>query len=436
MLFDWAAQPFHTLLITFIFARYFTSEVAPNPTIGQEWWGWMLAIAGISIAIASPILGAMADASGPRKPWMFVFVTITALACFGLWYAAPGGSTALMTLIFFAIAMIAIEFAAVFNNAVMPDLVPRQELGRLSGNGWALGYLGGVVSLIIVLAALVESSPGSGATLVGLTPIFGLDTVPFGGERATGPLTAIWLVVFIIPFFLFTPDSPKAERVVGAVATSLRNLRETLIALPKNRSLFAFLGSSMFYRDALNGLFGFGGVYAGGVLNWSATQLGLFGILAALTGALGAWFGGKMDDRRGPKFVVTFSAIILIVVCTIIVTSDRTMILFIPVIDTGPGFAPADIMFYICGALIGAAGGSIQAASRTLMADQADDDNMTEAFGLYALAGRASSFLAPALVALTTNISGSQRIGIMPIVVLFVIGLALLPMVKERRVRT
>lgn len=435
MLFDWAAQPFHTLLITFFFARYFATEVAPDPETGQIWWGWMLAIAGMCIAILSPILGAIADATGPRKPWMALFTLVTVLGCSALWLAAPGGDMTFLILVVFALAMIGVEFAAVFNNAVMPDLVPREELGKLSGNGWALGYLGGVASLILVLLAMVESSPGSGVTLIGIEPILNLGSVPFGGERATGPLTAIWLLVFIIPFFLFTPDAPRTVSMSGAVSESLNSLWNTIKTLPQNRSLFAYLGSSMFYRDALNGLYGFGGIYAGGVLDWSATQLGLFGILAAITGALGAWLGGRFDDRYGPKFVVTVSVVILVLVCLMIVTSDRDMILYIPVTDTGGGFAPSDIMFYICGAFIGAAGGSIQAASRTLMADQADEDNMTEAFGLYALSGKASSFLAPALIALVTDLSGSQRIGIMPLVALFVIGLLLLPMVKERGAR-
>lgn len=434
MLFDWAAQPFHTLLITFIFARYFAAEVAPDPETGQIWWGWMLAITGICIAVLSPILGAIADATGPRKPWMALFTLIAIVGCGALWLAVPGGGgMTLLILVVFGLAMIGIEFAAVFNNAVMPDLVPREQLGKLSGNGWALGYLGGVASLIVVLLTMVESSPGSGATLIGIAPILGLDDHAFGGERATGPLTAIWLFVFIIPFFLFTPDSPKTVAMTGAISSSLDNLWRTIKTLPQNRSLFAYLGSSMFYRDALNGLYGFGGIYAGGVLGWGATQLGLFGILAAVTGAIGAWLGGRLDDRFGPKFVVTSSVIILIVVCLMIVTSDRDMILYMPVTDVAGGFAPSDIMFYICGAFIGAAGGSIQAASRTLMADQADEDNMTEAFGLYALSGKASSFLAPALIAIVTDISGNQRIGIMPLVALFVIGLLLLPMVKERR---
>lgn len=433
MFFDWAAQPFHTLLITFIFARYFAAEVAPDPETGQIWWGWMLAAVGLVIALLSPVLGAIADATGPRKPWMIMFSLLALFGATMLWTAEPAGA-ALPVLVFFGIALIGVEFAAVFNNAVMPDLVSREQLGRLSGNGWALGYIGGVVSLILVLGFMVESSPGSGVTLLGVTPIFGLADVPGGGERGTGPLTALWYLVFILPFFLFTPDTAKRAKVTGAVAKGLSDLWKTIKTLPSQPSLFAYLGSSMFYRDALNGLFGFGGIYAGGVLGWGATQLGVFGIATAVTGAIGAWLGGKFDDRFGPKAVITFSIIVLIAVCFTVVTTDRNMVLLMPVMDAPGGFAPADIAFYLCGCLIGAAAGPIQAASRTLMADQAEEGQMTEAFGLYALSGKATSFLAPALVAIATDVFDSQRLGVTPIILLFLIGMFLLPLVKQKQV--
>ena len=337
------------------------------------------------------------------------------------------------------------EFASVFNNAIMPDLVPREALGRLSGKAWALGYVGGLLALIIVLAAMVESSPGSGHTLLGIAPAFGLDAIVRGGERAVGPFTAIWMVVFILPFFFFTPDTIRRVRIDGAIKNGMVDLIHTLRDLPKNRSLFAYLGSSMFYRDALNGLFGFGGIYAGGVLKWEATQLGLFGILAAVTGIIGALYGGRMDDQLGPKRVVTGSIVILIIVSAVIITTDRETLLLMPIKAMPGPFAAPDILFYICGGLIGAAGGSLQAASRTLMVDQARGGNMTKAFGLYALSGKATSFIAPVLVALFTGVIGqqllglsdsaAQRLGISPLILLFIIGLVLLRWVKATRRR-
>lgn len=444
MFFDWAAQPFHTLLITFVFARYFAAEVAPDAATGQVWWGYMLAISGIFIAIMSPILGSIADATGPRKPWIAIFTLLTAVGTAYLWYAVPGGGgMTFWILVAFGIGLIGVEFAAVFNNAIMPDLVTRDTLGRLSGSAWALGYLGGLVALIFVLTTMVESSPGSGHTIIGIAPIMGLDAITRGGERAVGPLTSIWILVFIIPFFLYTPDIGKPEQIKGAVSNGLRELGATIRNLPKNRSLFAYLGSSMFYRDALNGLYGFGGIYAGGVLKWEAIQLGMFGILAAFTGAIGAWLGGRLDEKFGPKRVITISVIVLIIVCAMIVTTDRQTLFLMPIAEAPGPFAPPDIVFYICGALIGAAGGALQAASRTLMVDQAEGGDMTQAFGLYALSGKATSFIAPALVAFFTGVvgttmmglsaSGAQRLGISPLIGLFVIGLVLLAWVKQHK---
>ena len=432
MLFDWATQPFHTLLVTFIFGGYFIAEVAPNAVTGQAWWATMLTISGISLAFGAPILGAVADATGPRKPWITLFSVLAVAGAFYLWYALPGdASNAGLVLFAFGLMLFGVEFAMVFTNAIMPDLVPREELGRLSGNGWALGYVGGVVSLAIVLLLMTESSPGSGATLAGIPPVVGLNEIPRGGERATGPFSAVWYIIFVLPFFIFTPDSPRREKVAGAVGEGLRSLGRTIKSLPKTPSLFAYLGSSMFYRDALNGLYTFSGGYARGVLDWSVTQLGLFGILAAVSGALGAWLGGRLDDARGPRFVISGCILILIAVGIFIVTTDRSTILLIPIEEQPGPFALPDIIFYICGALVGAAGGALQSASRTLMTDQAKDGNMTEAFGLYALSGKATSFLAPALIAVTTTISDSQQIGIAPLILLFAIGFVLLRWVHE-----
>ncbi len=443
MFFDWAAQPFHTLLITFVFARYFATEVAPNAATGQIWWGYMLAITGIIIAVFSPILGSIADATGPRKIWMALFSLLLIGGTSFLWYAVPGGGgITFWILVAFGIGMIGVEFAAVFNNAIMPDLVPRERLGRLSGSAWALGYIGGLISLIVVLLLMVEKSPGSGDTLLGIAPMFGLDAIERGGERATGLLTAGWYLLFVIPFFLFTPDTPKRTPVQGAVRQGISELLDTLRNLPRTPSLFAYLGSSMFYRDALNGLYAFGGIYAGGVLKWEPIQLGLFGILAGLTGAIGAWLGGYFDDRVGPKKVVIVSVIILIIVSAAIVTTDRDTVLMMAIERGDSAFEAPDILFYICGAFIGAAGGSLQAASRTLMVDQAQGGDMTKAFGLYALSGKATSFLAPTLVALTTglvaqdmlglNSTDAQRLGISPVIGLFIIGLILLAWVKKK----
>jgi len=441
MLFDWAQQPFHTLIITFVFAPYFAAAVAPDAARGQELWGLATGIGGLVIALTSPVFGAIADASGPRKPWILAFSVIGMAACCALWFAMPGMEDLLFVLIAVALAVFGMEFAAVFNNAMMPDLVPRSELGRLSGSAWGLGYVGGLISLVLVLG-FMAGQPDTGRTLLGFQPILGLDPATRQGDRVAGPLTAIWYAIFILPMFLFTPDIARRAAPSGALRRGLAELGGTLRRLPSERSYFSYLLSSMFYRDALNALYAFGGIYAAGVLQWSIVQIGLFGILANITGAIGAWLGGRTDQAFGSKSVVVGSILILIVCCIMVISTTQTEVLFVTVTDTAGASSLPDVIFYVAGGLIGAAGGSIQASSRTLLVDQVERDRVTEAFGLYALSGKATTFIGPLSIAFATgyfadeamglSAQDAQRLGVTPIIVLFLIGLALLPLVRSR----
>ena len=422
MFFDWASQPYHTLIITFIFAPYFASEIAATPAQGQEMWGYAAGIAALSVAILAPILGAIADSTGPRKPWVLGFSVFYVAGAWGLWYGVPGDPDPWFVLVAFAIGLIGVEFTTVFTNSMLPSLGSRQEIGRISGSGWAMGYWGGLVSLVIVLT-LMAPAPGSDKTLIGIAPVLGLDASQGEGARATGPMTAIWYVVFILPLFLWTPDEQRRAKVQGAVAAGLRQLVSTLRSLPGKRSLLAYLGGSMFYRDALAGLYTFGGIYAAGVLGWGTFQLGVFGIIAAGFGAVGAWFGGRLDEKLGPKPVINGAILMLMGVCAVTISTAPGEVLFIPL--SAESSLPSTV-FYICGAVIGAAGGTLQAASRTMLVRQAEPGKMGEAFGIYALAGKATSFLAPFAIAVMTGLFDSQRIGVTPVIVLFLIGLILM----------
>ncbi|WP_209427235.1 MFS transporter [Pararhodobacter sp. SW119] len=426
--FDWANQPYNTLLLTFIFAPYFAASVAPDPVTGQAMWGWMNFAAGVIIAIFAPILGAIADNTGPKRPWILFWSFLYIVGASALWWAVPGADPALAfwILVCFAIGMIGLEYGIIFTNAILPTLAPREEIGRISGSGWAFGYLGGLAALVIMLLFLAENDRG--VTLIGIEPILGLDPDAREGTRAVGPFTALWYLVFVIPFFLWVKEPPQLAPVdPGAVRQGLRDLGTTLKRLPKHPSLLAYLGSSTFYRDGLNGIYAFGGIYAAGVLGWSIVQIGVFGILAATIGAIGCWFGGRADRRWGPKPVIVTCILVLILVCCVIVSTDRTMVVFAPV---AAGSAAPDVVFYLCGGLIGASGGALQAASRTMMVRQANPERMTEAFGLFALSGKALSFMAPGLIALATTLSESQRLGVSPLIGLFAIGLILLVWVK------
>ncbi len=424
--FDFASQPYNTLLLTFIFAPYI-ARVLGDGTAAQSAWGYGIAAAGFLIAITSPLLGTIADRSGGRMGFIAIFSVMYVLGAWSVWWAEPGGFNLVLVMVLFAIGLIGMEFASTFTNAIMPDLVSREELGRMSGTGWAFGYIGGVISLMIVLALFVEEP--SGLTRIGIEPVLGLDPAASEGTRAVGPFTAVWYAVFMIPFFLWVREPARDDRipVMQAARHAWPDLKASLIALPGQKSLSAYLLSSMFYRDALNGMYFFGGIYAVGILGWTVAEVGIFGILAALTGALFAWLGGIADSRFGPKPVIVASVLVLTLVAAGVAGVSRDSVFGFPVRLES---SLPDIAFYVLGALIGAAGGALQSASRTMMVRQADPARMTEAFGIYALAGKATSFLAPLMIGLLTDISGSQRIGVTPLIGLFLTGLVLLIWVK------
>ena len=431
MMFDWATQPFHTLIITFIFGPYFAEQVIAALTAGgmdagtakaeaQSIWGYGLTLSGLTIAVLAPILGAIADSTGRRMPWIKGFSLAYIIGAAGLWLAAPTDFPTVLVLLFFGIGLIGTEFTTIFTNALLPALGTRDEIGKISGSGWAWGYVGGVLALLLMLLFFAENA--AGVTLLGNPPLFGFDPLLREGTRFVGPFVALWFAISMIPFFLWVRE-PRDMAHNGTIAQGLSELGATLKSLPSRKSLFAYLASSMFYRDALNGVFIFGGIYALGALEWSVVDIGVFGILGAVTGAIFAYAGGFADTRFGPKPVITVTIVILIGVCLTILTISRESVLFFPVETTS---ALPDIAFYICGALIGACGGVLQSASRTMMIRQADPERMTEAFGLYALSGKATSFLAPGLIAVASDISNSQRLGITPLIGLFLLGLILL----------
>jgi UMF1 family MFS transporter len=434
--FDWASQPFNTLLLTFVFGPYFAEvatahymasglDQAASGAAAQAFWGWGQTVSGVIIALLAPILGALADGSGRRMVWIWIFSAFYVLGSWMLWFLMPDQPDLTQALIWFGLGLIGMEFATIFTNSLMPDLAGDDDMGKVSGSGFAFGYVGGIVSLVIMLLLLAENSE-TGKTLIGIDPLFGLNAEAREGTRSVGPLTAVWYIIFMIPFFMWVREPPVKKRV--PIGQSLRELWALILSLKDRQSLGAHLLSSMFYRDALNALYGFGGVYASGVLGWSITQIGLFGIAGAISAAFFAWLGGKMDSARGPKPVINLSMWVLIVVCMVIAGMSRDDFFGMPF---AAGSALPDQIFYACGILIGAAGGTLQSASRTMMVFHTTRERSTEAFGLYALSGKATSFIAPFSIALVTTLSGSQRMGIaVPLIALFLVGMVLLRWVK------
>ena len=433
--FDWAAQPYFTLITTFVFAPYFATHVAPDAASGQSLWGFATAAAGLLIALLSPVLGAIADASGRRKPWIAAFGALLVIGASLMWFGRPGDPSVIPPLLLaYGVATIGAEFATVFNNAMMPTLVPPDQIGRLSGTGWATGYVGGILSLILVLGFLA-ASPETGRTLFGFMPLFGLDPVTHQGDRITGPLTGIWFIVFVLPMFLLTPDYPAKRRIGAALREGLSELKQTLAELPKQKSLAAFLLANMIYTDGLVSLFAFGGIYAAGTFGWNTIQIGTFGIILAIAGTFGAWLGGKLDDKLGPKRVIAGSMLILLFAIVAILLVDKDRILFIKVAPPAPGgalfAAAAERAYLLLGCLIGAAGGPLQAASRTLLIRMAPKDRIAQYFGLFALTGKVTSFVGPLLIGAITAVTASQKAGMAVLVLFFVAGLALLARVRD-----
>lgn len=438
--YDWASQPYNTLLLTFIFGPYF-AEIARGYYMGsgmeeeaakaaaQAYWGFGLSAASACIAVLAPILGAVADGSGRRLIWIWIFSVFYVVGAYALWWVMPGGEASTLTwaVAFFGIGFIGMEFTTIFTNALMPSLSDGDDVGKISGYGFAFGYLGGLLALVLMLVLFAENAT-TGKTLIGIDPIFGFDSEAREGTRFVGPLTAIWYVVFMIPFFLWVKE-PKTRGGRVHIGAAMISLVELIKSLRLRKSLAAYLTSSLLYRDALNALYGFGGVYASGVLNWSITQIGVFGILGAITAIVGSWWGGRLDHRYGPRFVIAWSIIVLTIVCFVIVGLSRDGLWGIAF---DPASKSADIAFYICGALIGAAGGPLQAASRTMLVRHTTPDRATEAFGLFALSGKVTSFIAPFLIGVVSAASGSQRIGISPLILLFLLGLVLLLWVKPK----
>jgi UMF1 family MFS transporter len=429
MLFDWAAQPFFTVVTTFVFGPYFVSRMVSDPAVGQAAWGYGIAAAGFVIAILSPVLGSIADQTGARKPWIASFAVIKILCLIALWWAAPG-SNIVLVLFFFSLASVAAEFSIVFNDSMMPRLVAKDQIGRVSNIAWGLGYLGGMIMLIFVLL-LISASPETGKTLIGIEPLFGLDPVQGEDARATGPMAAIWYLLFILPMFFFTPDQAKGVPIAKAVSAGLSELKETIIEARRRRGIVRFLLARMIYQDGVNALLALGGTFAALMFNWSITELGLFGIMLNVVAIFGCLLASRLDTTLGSKRVVLMSIISLTIATIGIVSTGPgfTLLGLVPLSldDSGGLFGTAAEKCYILyGVLIGIAFGPVQASSRSYMARSVTPDEAGRYFGIYALAGRATSFLAPFLVATVTAVSGSPRLGMAVIILFLAVGFAIL----------
>jgi len=405
-LYDWANSAFPTVITTFVFAAYFAKGVAADEVTGTSQWGYALSLSGLAIALAAPVLGAIADQSGRRKPWIALFTLIAALASAALWQVTPETRSVTLALTLVAAANFAFEMGMVFYNAMLPDLASKARIGRWSGWAWGLGYAGGLVCLALVLVGFVQAE----------APWFGLDKEGAEHLRATGPFVGLWMAVFAVPLLLFTPDrKATALSMAAAMRQGLAALAATLRNLRHYRDAAWFLAARMIYTDGLNTLFAFGGIYAAGTFGMDFQELILFGIAMNVTAGLGAVAFSWADDKLGAKWTITVAVVALIGLgSAVLVVEGKTL-------------------FWIFGVPLGLFVGPAQAASRSMMARLAPAELRTEFFGLYALSGKATAFLGPALVALVTDMFQSQRAGMATVVVFFLVGVAMLRKVPDVR---
>ncbi len=403
-LYDWANSAFPTVIITFVFATYFTSSVAPDKVTGTTHWGYAMSLSAFAVALAAPVFGAIADHAGRQKPWLGAFTIICVAASSFLWVVEPDPSFALVALVFAGFANFAFETGMVFYNAMLPGLAPASHVGRVSGWGWGLGYFGGLSCLALTLVGLVQPE----------TPWFGLSKETAEHVRAAAVLVAAWYAIFAIPLFIFTPDrASKNVPLSEALSKGWNELKATMAHVRDYAEIVKYLIARMIYTDGMNTLFAFGGIYAAGSFGMELNEIIIFAIGMNVTAGLGAAAFGWVDDAIGPKKTIIIALVGLSILGgALLIVETKTL-------------------FWIFGMPLGLFVGPAQAASRSMMARLAPEELRTEMFGLYAFSGKATAFLGPALLGAVTAAFQSQRAGMATILVFFVVGLLLLLRVRD-----
>jgi UMF1 family MFS transporter len=400
-----------------------------DPIKGQAAWAFTQSTAGILIALMSPFLGAMADAGGPRKPYIFTFQLLLGLGCAALWWAYPERPDLVGPMsVAIVVATIGAEMSIVFNNAQLPHIVRPERMGWLSGFGWGLGYCGGLVALFIVLALNGQLR-------------FGLDPKTYELERLVGPASAVWLAVFVIPMFLFVPDTASRKLTLWEAARQGGwSLVDTVMRVRRFKNALLYLVAFMLYNDGLASIIAFGGVYAAATFDWNTVTLGIFGIILTVFAIPGAFLGGKLDDRFGSKRTVQFATLGVIVATIGIVSVSADRVFF---------FAPAsellasrglfgsvqERVFMGFALLLGFCMGPMQAASRTMIGRIAPEGMSGEFFGLFALSGRATAWMGPLAIGIVTTATQSNRLGVACVLIFLVLGFVLLWRVREERAK-
>ncbi|MBO0980248.1 MFS transporter [Microbacterium sp. SD291] len=423
-LWDWATQPFNTVILTFIFtALYLVSDSFLPPELAAldheskayeaaeaglaSGLGLGSTIAAFAILLLAPVLGQRADAAGRQKLWLGIGTGALIVCMFGLWFVEPVPSLFWLGVALISAGSVFGEIAAVNSNAMLIGIANPKTVGRISGLGWGFGYLGGIVALTIVV-------------VLDTFDWFGMSTdngLPF---RLIAVGCAVWAIVFSIPIFLNVPEPSlgRPERKVGFFA-SYRLLVQDVIGLyrtPETRQTFWFLLASAVFRDGLSGVFAFGAVIAASVFGFEFQQLVIFGIAANLIAGVSTIIAGRFDDRFGPKRIILISlgAMIIAGLAVFFLADGGTMV------------------FWIGGLILCAFVGPAQAASRSFLARVTPAGREGEIFGLYATTGRAASWMASGAWTILIALTAQTAFGILGIVIVLIAGFLLLLPVKTQ----
>tara|TARA_B100001123_G_scaffold19260_1_gene21496 strand:- start:1059 stop:2291 length:1233 start_codon:yes stop_codon:yes gene_type:complete len=400
-LYDFANSAFTTIIITFIFATYFAKQIAPNPVMGQSYWGWTIGITGFLVAIIGPIAGSFAD----KNNRIVFFIRCFSLLCIFfttlLWFSKPSQSYLLYTLLIVGIANLFYELSLIFYNSLLKDISHNKNLGKSSGFGFALGYVGGIIILLISIKLFIDTE----------NLPFGLTKENSQNIRAITLLVSFWFLIFASPF-LFFEIKERSKKTTKKTSTYFSEIKK-LIWNKKLSVLAKFLIARMLYADGLNAIIVMGGIFAVGVFNLEIKELLKLSILMNITAFAGAFIGGIINDKYGSKLVIIFSLIGLIF--------SSTAILFTSSVST----------FFLLASINGLFIGPIQSASRVVITSMLNSNNQGKGFGLFSMSGKLTSFLGPLLVSTVTFLTDSQRIGFSAAIILLLAGLIILLSIKK-----
>ncbi|HWU47581.1 MAG TPA: MFS transporter [Humibacter sp.] len=410
-LWDWGSAAFNAVATTFVFTVYLTGKAFGDKDVISAQLGWALGLAGAVVFFLAPITGQRTDASGRRKLWLALNTAVVVVCLVLMVFVQSDPAFLIFGLVLLAVGTVFFEFAGVNYNAMLAQVSTPKTVGKVSGFGWGMGYLGGIVLLLIVYFGFIHPDVG----WFGVTSANGLSV------RISMLVAALWFALSAIPVLFAVPENRALEDagrpkvgffrsyavLGGDVARLWRSSRQTVY----------FLIASAIFRDGLTGVFTFGGVLAAGSFGFSAGQVIIFAIAANVVAGAATIAVGSLDDRVGPKPVIVTSLIGL-VVCGALVF----------VLHDG-----GQIVFWTLGLALCLFVGPAQSASRSFLARLIPAGREGEVFGLYATTGRAATFIAPTAFALFVTWGGAQYWGILGIVVVLAIGLALIIPVRAKQ---